>query len=1200
MHDVIIFHLTLSRMDSITFDDVMQMPCLGRNLKLGDLYDCCNDKIVISNSIWDEKTIHEAQLEGKSEKDPIEYTRWVINNIDKKASCLGINGELYLSCVSNSDNVKLEDEAKFFHDSSSSKSRVCVALKCYSLSKVIQVNKKKILNSVSIETFELETATHVVTSIGYGAISIIVCEQEIQEKHDIQTIHENLKTKINYLQSRIRGNCPEKLGNMESTSENITCKVFSTLQYAYNIKTYTDAIKFSEELFKLHTDYSTHKPITVSLYPLKKINKSFTKCAKNIDIDMIDHIKAMYDAMINMDMDIKDLQANIGTTLPYITEQIESYYKLYDDLYTDFTKTLRCIVPKYRKGNINESDLKKRINTLYDRLKKLYYLVQSKLKEVQHIGIFLKALKDYEIISSNCDVLFSYKYVICLAFNTRHLIHHELPKNTSPWYQDKKLIAEMRYKIKQFLKFAKENSINKDIKFAISEFSDDEYSELVGVLLYYDKETLLLEPPTPPSRPLEYITQKTDSSITIAWSEPQQSAAFFSSYCIHFRQADNDKWIASSTVKCPSNTATIEQLEANTGYLFKVTATMKIGIPIESQVSEVIFTAAQCEAKTVRKTVSSESTKYNASSDSQVTPLKSKSNTTLTCRNDSTAISYQKQEAGNEIILHDQVTEDDIKKGNEIATLNVPATQTPTENTEPKISIIQDLYYAKKCEKLNDGSPSIYKLNTTYVHMKHIDVESFNFQIGKRNEQLSEKVILLVGATGAGKTTLVNGLINCIFGIKWENPGRLVVTETPTNNKKGISQGHSQTTHVTVYKINHSKYDQFLYNLTIIDTPGFEDTDGLNKDNTIMAKIKGLLTSDQVIDHIDGIGFVVQAPLSRLSPTQSYVIKSVYSLFGNDVANNIFVLATFSDEVSDPHVLSALGEAKIKYNKMFKFNNSALYANTNRKKNDKCLLNKLLWEMGMESFNIFFRDLEVIIPVSLSLTKDVLNERKKLQILLEGLQTQMNDEFMNMQVLKHKEKMLIKHKREAQKNEKFQYQVNIVQKEWVRQSRLGTTCRRCQLTCHKNCVESEYGEQCIMMKLPFLYGSYTCELCKCSINEHFTSNYAYVTFIRTETITYGEMKQRYDKAHDAQINIEKIIQEITSKLQRSQEKAQVKLFDIHKCIHRINEISLQPNINSEMDYILGLIRSEKAEQTEGYTTRIEFYQNILKDIESRV
>ena len=76
----------------------------------------------------------------------------------------------------------------------------------------------------------------------------------------------------------------------------------------------------------------------------------------------------------------------------------------------------------------------------------------------------------------------------------------------------------------------------------------------------------------------------------------------------------------------------------------------------------------------------------------------------------------------------------------------------------------------------------------------------------------------------------------------------------------------------------------------------------------------------------------------------------------------------------------------------------------------------------MKSFNTFFGELEKIDSVSLTLTKDTLDERKKLQILLEGLQTQINYEFVNMQRIKDEETTLIKCKNEVEKMKIFNIQ----------------------------------------------------------------------------------------------------------------------------------------------------------------------------------
>ena len=132
------------------------------------------------------------------------------------------------------------------------------------------------------------------------------------------------------------------------------------------------------------------------------------------------------------------MQTNIGTILPSITGQILSYIELNDNLYSDFTKVLGCIVPKYRKGDIEESEFKERIKALYHKLQELYLLIQEKLKEVQQIGIFMKAVKEYDLMSADSHFYCHYEYIVCLEFNESQLIHYVLQENTSPWYQDKK------------------------------------------------------------------------------------------------------------------------------------------------------------------------------------------------------------------------------------------------------------------------------------------------------------------------------------------------------------------------------------------------------------------------------------------------------------------------------------------------------------------------------------------------------------------------------------------------------------------------------------------------------------------------------------------------------------------------------------------------------------------------------------------
>ena len=119
---------------------------------------------------------------------------------------------------------------------------------------------------------------------------------------------------------------------------------------------------------------------------------------------------------------------------------------------------------------------------------------------------------------------------------------------------------------------------------------------------------------------------------------------------------------------------------------------------------------------------------------------------------------------------------------------------------------------------------------------------------------------MVVGAKVAGKTTLINGMVNYIFGVEWKDDFRykLVIEDE-------VSQAHTQTKDIRAYTFFPMKGSAVPYTFTIIDTPDFGDTEGLERDRQITEQIKEFFSiPPDVIDHLDGIGFVTRASLARL------------------------------------------------------------------------------------------------------------------------------------------------------------------------------------------------------------------------------------------------------------------------------------------------------------------------------------------------
>lgn len=65
----------------------------------------------------------------------------------------------------------------------------------------------------------------------------------------------------------------------------------------------------------------------------------------------------------------------------------------------------------------------------------------------------------------------------------------------------------------------------------------------------------------------------------------------------------------------------------------------------------------------------------------------------------------------------------------------------------------------------------------------------FNFK-GDDEDSIIDQTVLLVGATGSGKTTLVNAMVNHIAGVKWEDKARLVLIPSGKEGRDGESQVH--------------------------------------------------------------------------------------------------------------------------------------------------------------------------------------------------------------------------------------------------------------------------------------------------------------------------------------------------------------------------------------------------------------------------
>ncbi|XP_063049340.1 uncharacterized protein LOC134443511 [Engraulis encrasicolus] len=684
-----------------------------------------------------------------------------------------------------------------------------------------------------------------------------------------------------------------------------------------------------------------------------------------------------------------------------------------------------------------------------------------------------------------------------------------------------------------------------------------------------------MDPPTN----VEVTDVKADS-ITLTWVNPVEQQYQF--LIIEYKMRQESEW-TSDTVKKTEETGILSGLKLDTEYEIRVTAVDKLGYASSDAVSAVTAKAVISPPTNVKVTqVKANSITLTWSTPEQCEDLK-------------------------QYIIEYKEDHNDWQRKETKTEMNMFTLKNLQMNTAYSIRICSDTgkgvslpgeEIMNKTEKgpsdTNSftplsGTPPVYLLN-----MKRAESQINKMIFGEGSSRnSSNKTIMLVGATGSGKTTLINGMINYVLGVDWEDNWRFKLIDEDFNK----SQAHSQTSEVTAYQIHHTDEFQVPYSLTIIDTPGFGDTKGIKQDKEISETIRQFFTDNHSIDSIDAVCFVVQSALARLTHTQRYIFEAILSVFGKNIANNIITLVTFADGKSPP-VLEAIKEARIPCSLQkdglpvhFKFNNSVLFAN-NKAGSGTDDFDHMFWKMGKASMNKFFTQLAQMETQSLMLTKQVLQERKQLEATVEGVQPLIRRGLSTMEEIRTTQAILDKHKTQIEENKDFEYEVEVEKSERINipPGSFITNCLACNHTCHYPCGIPNDADKSGCAAITNGY----CRVCpgRCVWSVHFNMTYRWEIECVTEKRTYNELKSKYEKALGEKMSAEELVAKLEEEYHQVQGKVVDRMDTLAKCLKRLKAIALRSDPLAIPDYIDLMIQSEEQEARPGYKQRIIELQEV--------
>ncbi|XP_070701816.1 cytolytic toxin-alpha [Pempheris klunzingeri] len=969
----------------------MELAALGRPFSLGMFYDCRDDSLIPGMTLWDHDDLKKHIQERPQNYNDFEMV--ASESIEDKSFALNVEASLKASFFSGL--VEVGGSAKYLNDSKTFKNQARVTLKFKATTKVKELSMDHLGrgNMKHPYVFEKGIATHVVTAVLYGAQAFFVFDREVSDNEKHQDIEGTLKVMIKKIPSIvIEGDGSLKMEEKDKANVNkFSCRFFGDFSLQKSPTTFQEAVEVYQSLpTLLGAKGENAVPMKVWLLPLIQLDSTAAKLVRQISIRLIQEVQNVLEDFSELEMRCNDaLRTAAAQEFSQISRKIKTFKEMCSEFKVEFQRDLAKVLPSIRGGGQEEAVLgeilKKRHSSPFNNTS-LNEWMDWKEREIYTVMFYTNMLKNTKAVPSHtalCKEVLSGGDAVCFVFTslgspepylsalsdylkqTPKPDPHAQDAEKDQWFASKEVRDAMVHKAKLFNDFVEANKENKTTKFLTVGLTN-ETQKGSSICIYKDGFSVNdnFEPPSKP----ESVTASdvTNDSVTLKISPPKFGAENITSYSVKYAVSGEDEWKEQTT----SNTeqeVTVSDLSPATEYKFRVRAVTAVGFSPATEVSGSIKTL----------------------------PCSPPGNLQVRPNVDEMLVSWEKPaDLGQHVQILSYIVEytktdnwvkdEDLQwnqKRSGAEEVNISGLQSETgyavrvtcdcgEAGRSKESIAVHVcttefnplteHLKSTSERIKSESPSVYKLPLRKENINGCQGYSFGEESTKRN-----RTILLFGALGCGKSTLINGMINYIVGVEWKDNFRFILR----------SQAESQ---VTMYKISHQEGFKIDYSLTIIDAPSIGVRDDSHRRMEIMRQVSSLLSADCGDGEIDAVCFVVQAASAQLTAAEERMFSSLSFICGKNVEENMRVLVTFAD-TQHPPVLKAISASGVPCPKTedglplhFKFNNSVLFGGNKSSAADSTSgddedegFDQMFWNMGKRSMKTFFDALNVIETKSL-------------------------------------------------------------------------------------------------------------------------------------------------------------------------------------------------------------------------------------------
>ena len=825
------------------------IPALGRPFGLGMLYDRRSDKLIPEKTLWPSHQLIKAQ-----NSIPTPYTNFEVfteNTIEDKASALNIKADMTLSFLSGL--VKdVEGAAKYFNDCKTSKLQSRVVLKYETTTELKQLQCLEIGKVQCPEVFEEDTATDVVVGILYGAKALMVFDKEVSEDESLREVESTMKVLVKSLPDiAVDGHgSVEITEEQKKNTENMRCKIYGDFRTSESPTSYEEAVRLFKQFPSL-IDENGEKavPIEVYLRPLTYMDSRCERIVREISTYLVNKTTAVHEHLQSVIRECNDLiREKVCGLFPRLKRQLTAFMKSIELYKVFLQEKVLSVIPKIRGGGAEESELAKMIEesdleiSPFSRKNIENWLVDKK-REIKRLQEIVHLLNETQVIGPEAVKNELYdpvnEFIVCCTFKIA-CEEDELILKMNAYINDPDRMNEgstnqtfkadgistyknVRETLTHLTKLKSVNRENNSVKFlATDDPLKSDYAGNTGAFLHFYKVRKLENKDLRSCpRPTNLRLLDTgESTIHFSWDVSAGKNA--TSFNVQYKgETSTEEW-SSVEVSRSSNgsqqTVTLTKLQPATNYIVRVCAVEKIivseysdefsattkpasppGKPQLNRATSDSLTISFTKPERIGTNVRIINYKVEWSSDPNWTTRNVQhtddSTPTLTLEHLTPSLFYVFRVAANC---------GDAGESNTSPCSDAFLTDTQTFQIDKILGSCQLIQPPEACR------PAIYALPLTSIHEDRTSqLRKYKIKLCHKKKRglrprKPTKVVMMVGSTGSGKTTIVNAMINHLLGVKWRDPFRLKMIHEDSANQGTDAIGDqscSQTQFVTCYTL---------------------------------------------------------------------------------------------------------------------------------------------------------------------------------------------------------------------------------------------------------------------------------------------------------------------------------------------------------------------------------------------------------------